>query len=200
MLYLGARMEVCLRLAGGLGSNLWWDPAMPPDPPRDPPDSSSGRIGCSVWWLVCWSFYFEGIHSILLDGWSEERWSYMEDLTWRMGGGGPGSEGGGDHEGREVSGVRKSWKVLCWSRTRLGLLLLQFCAACLRANFLYTWCTSDTLMTEPSCVNVSIPGRGMEERCAGESGREGGWELVQLLVRWWWAEEEVQEMLSRSGR
>ena len=34
----------------------------------------------------------------------------LEDyLTWRIGGGGPGSEGGGDHEGREVSGaVRKS--------------------------------------------------------------------------------------------
>merc|ERR1719266_1852228 len=111
----GARMELCLRLAGGVGSSLCWDPARLLEP-----ESSSGRIGCNV---------------------------------WRMGGGGPGSEGGGDHEGREVSGVRKSW------------------------------CTSDTLMTEPSCVNVSIPGRGMEERCAGESGREGGWELVQLLVR-----------------
>ena len=52
-------------------------------------------------------------------------------------------------------------------------------------------------MTEPSCVNVSIPGRGREERCGGEPGRE----LEQLLVRcWWWAEEVEQEMLSRSGR
>ena len=60
-----------------------------------------------------------------------------------------------------------------------------------------TWCTSETWMTEPSCVNVSIPGRGREERCGGEPGRE----LEQLLVRcWWWAEEVEQEMLSRSGR
>ena len=52
-------------------------------------------------------------------------------------------------------------------------------------------------MTEPSCVKVSIPGRGREERCGGEPDREG-----ELLLRWWWPEEEEeeQEMLSRSGR
>ena len=55
-------------------------------------------------------------------------------------------------------------------------------------------------MTEPSCVNVSIPGRGREERCGGEPDREGECELEQLLPRWWWGEEVEQEMLSRSGR
>ena len=63
-----------------------------------------------------------------------------------------------------------------------------------------TWCTSETWMTEPSCVNVSIPGRGREERCGGEPDREGECELEQLLPRWWWGEEVEQEMLSRSGR
>ena len=58
------------------------------------------------------------LHAQLLGGWEEKislgsvegMRSSLEDgyLTWRMGGGGPGSEGGGDHDGREVSGVRKS--------------------------------------------------------------------------------------------
>ena len=67
-------------------------------------------------------------------------------------------------------------------------------------SFLTTWCTSETWMTEPSCVNVSIPGRGREQRWGGEPDREGECELEQLLVRWWWGEEVEQEMLSRSGR
>ena len=43
-----------------------------------------------------------GRKEVLLGGWAD---GY---LTWRIGGGGPGSEGGGDHDGREVRGVRKS--------------------------------------------------------------------------------------------
>ena len=43
--YLGARMELCLMLTGGLGSSLCWEPLAR----LLEPDSSSGRIGCSVW-------------------------------------------------------------------------------------------------------------------------------------------------------
>ena len=98
-------------------------------------------------------------------------------LTCSIGGGGPGSEGGGvDQEGREVRGVRKSWR---W-QVRRGERSL-------------TWWTSETWiqrgwMLEASWwqENVSMPGRGRDDR--GEGGGPGG------------EAGEAIEMLSRSGR
>ena len=45
-----------------------------------------------------------------------------------------------------------------------------------------SWWTSDTWMVAPSWVNVSMPGRGREERGAGEVGGEE-WEVEQELRR-----------------